>query len=101
MSTQYSPINPTGGTPRQVAHGINLLLNGRNNAVGSFTASAGSVDVADERIGPSRVVLLMPTSAAAQAATIAISQVAGEKKMTVSFPVAPSGTETFKYVVFG
>ena len=99
MTTQYSPLNPTGGSARETAHTVNLLLDGRINSIGSFDAASGatSTTVSDPRLGSDRVVLLMPTSTAAAGATVSVS----DKSMVVTYPSALTAAETIKYVVFG
>ena len=58
-----------GGTPQEVATAVNQALRGKINSLDSvtLTANAASTTVADERIGASTVVLLMPQTANASA----------------------------------
>ena len=62
-------LPPQGGTPRDVAQAVNLLIDGKSNARGSFTltASAATTTVTDLRVGEDSIINFTPTTANAAA----------------------------------
>ena len=60
----YRKLPPEGGSPRDVASAVNLLIDGKNNAKGTFTltASATSTTVEDYRVGEESVITWTPLS---------------------------------------
>ena len=63
-------LNPTGGTPREVAERIGAILAGKLNSAGSvtLTANAAETTIKNAFIGSSSSVLLAPQTANAAAA---------------------------------
>lgn len=62
-------LPPQGGTPREVAQAVNLLIDGKSNARGSFTltASTTTTTVTDLRVGEDSIINYTPTTANAAA----------------------------------
>ena len=92
---------------RQIALAINLLIDGKSNAIGevTLTASAASTTVntgAALRVGADSRILLMPTTAnaAAALATTYIGTV-GKQTFTVSHANNAQADKTFKYAIIG
>ena len=85
---------------------INLLQEGRSNAVGTVTLTAGatSTTVIDNNFESAMVVLLQPTTANA-AAALATTYIADADKSKGTFTIthanAVSVDRTFRYVRFG
>ena len=65
----YVKLPASGADPRQTAQVVNLLVDGKFNAVGTvtLTASAASTAVTDYRAGQDSVILFTPTTANAAA----------------------------------
>jgi len=102
----FPKLPQQGGDPRAVASAVNLLIDGKLNATGTFTlaASATSTTVTDLRAGSSSVVLYTPITANASAevgnGTIYIS---ARNKQNFVITHANNGQtdRNFIYVVIG
>ena len=102
----FPKLPQQGGDPRAVASAVNLLIDGKLNATGTFTltASATSTTVTDLRAGSSSVVLYTPITANAAAevgnGTIYIS---ARNKQNFVITHANNGQtdRNFIYVVLG
>ena len=102
----FPKLPQQGGDPRAVASAVNLLIDGKLNATGTFTltASATSTTVTDLRASGDSVILYSPLSANASAevgnGTIFIS--ARNKQNFVVTPANNGQTDrNFMYVVLG
>lgn len=95
----YTPLPAQGGSARQVARAVNLLLEGRMNSTAEVDAANGtsSLVVSDPRVGPGRLVFLMASSPAARDATVSIAN----KEFTITFASALSADEVISYLVVG
>jgi hypothetical protein len=62
-------LPPQGGTPRDVAQAVNLLIDGKTNARGSFTLATGTTTttVTDLRAGEDSIINFTPITANAAA----------------------------------
>lgn len=60
----YRKLPSEGGSPRDVASAVNLLIDGKNNAKGTFTLtpSATSTVIEDYRVGEDSVITWTPMS---------------------------------------
>ena len=102
----YRKLPPQGGTQREIASVVNLLVDGKNNATGSFTltTSATSTTVSDLRAGTNSVISYMPTTANASAeigaGTIYISARA-DSSFTVTHANNSQSDRTFIYAIVG
>lgn len=89
---------------RELALVVNNLLSGKMNIVNSFTitANAATTTLSDKRIGPSSIVLIMPTTANA-AAALASTYFTGFTKAacTVNHANNAQTDRTFTYAVIG
>lgn len=89
---------------RILADRINLLINGRSNAVGdvTLTANAASTTLTDARIGVDSCIALMPTTANA-AAALATTYVSARGKGTATITHANNAQtdRTFRYAIQG
>lgn len=88
---------------RETTEVVNNILAGKLNAVGTVTItnSATTTTVADFRVGPESVILLMPTTsyAAGEIATTYVSARAANS-FTITHPSATT-SRIFDYVVIG
>jgi hypothetical protein len=69
VNQQYRKLNPAGAQPREISEVVNNLMDGKSNNTGEITLNAGwatTTTIYDERIGYDSVILLMPTSDAAE-----------------------------------
>lgn len=98
-------VNRTGQLQeRDLAISIQLLKDGKINSTGTFTltASATSTVVADLRVGPASVILLMPTTAnSAGAISTTYVSSRGKQTFTLTHSNAASVDRDFDYVVLG
>ncbi len=89
---------------RILADRINLLINGRSNAVGdvTLTANAASTTLTDARIGLDSHIGLMPTTSNA-AAALATTYVSSRGKGTATITHANNAQtdKTFRYSIQG
>lgn len=97
-------FNDLGRWSREIAQAVNLIIDGRSNAIGSvtLTSSAASTVVTDLRVGTSSRILLMPTTsnAAAALATTYIGTV-GNQTFTITHANNGQTDKTFKYAIVG
>jgi len=102
----YRKLPPQGGSARDVAQAVNLLIDGKHNATGIFTltASAASTAVTDTRVGQDSVILYSPTTANASAeigaGTIHISARA-DSSFTITHANNSQSDRTYIYTVTG
>jgi len=102
----YVKLPASGADPRQTAQVVNLLVDGKFNAVGSvtLTASAASTDVTDFRVGQDSVILFTPTTANAAAeqgnGTMFLSARA-KQSFTITHANNSQSDRTFLYIVIG
>ena len=102
----YRKLPPQGGTPREIASVVNLLVDGKNNATGTFTltASATTTQVTDLRAGTDSVILYVPTTANASAekgaGSIFISARA-DSSFTITHANNSQNDRTFIYAIIG
>jgi len=106
VNFNYRKVPSQGGTPREVANAVNLLIDGKNNATGTFTltASTTTTTVNDLRSGTNSVISYMPTTANASAeigaGTIFISARA-DSSFTITHANNGQTDRTFIYAIVG
>ena len=100
----YRKLPPEGGSPRDVASAVNLLIDGKNNAKGSVTLNASSTTttVTDYRVGEESVITFMPTTfnAADHINSMYVSS-RGKYTFTITHDSKIHTDMTFDYVVTG
>ena len=102
----YVKLPAAGANPRQTAQAVNLLIDGKFNAIGSvtLTASAASTAVTDYRAGPDSVIVFTPTTANAAAeqggGTMYLSARA-KQGITLTHANNAQTDRTFLYIVIG
>ncbi len=102
----YRKLPLQGGSPREVASAVNLIMDGKVNSTGTFTltTSATSTTVTDFRAGTNSVILLMPTTANASAeigaGTIFISARV-DNSFTITHASNSQSDRTFGYSIIG
>jgi len=102
----YVKLPAAGANPRQTAQAVNLLIDGKFNAIGSvtLTASAASTAVTDYRAGPDSVIVFTPTTANAAAeqgnGTMYLSARA-KQGFTLTHANNSQTDRTFLYIVIG
>jgi len=102
----YVKLPQSGGTPRETANVVNLLVDGKINAAGSVTlgASATSTTVTDYRVGSESVIVFTPTTANAAAeqggGTMFLSARA-KQSFTITHANNSQTDRTFIYIVIG
>lgn len=102
----YVKLPAAGANPRQTAQAVNLLIDGKFNAIGSvtLTASAASTAVTDYRAGPDSVIVFTPTTANAAAeqgnGTLFLSARA-KQGFTLTHANNSQTDRTFLYIVIG
>lgn len=102
----YIKIPSQGGSPRAVASAVNLLLDGKFNATGSFTLAANTTTttVTDFRSGKDSVILYSPTTANGSA-EIGAGTIYVSTRNAESFVVTHANNaqtdRSFMYVVIG
>ncbi len=102
----YVKLPAAGADPRQTAQAVNLLIDGKFNAIGSvtLTASAASTAVTDYRAGPDSVIVFTPTTANAAAeqggGTMYLSARA-KQGFTLTHANNSQTDRTFLYIVIG
>jgi hypothetical protein len=91
-------------TVRRLVESVNLLGNGRSNAVGTLTlrASQTTTEVMDKRVGLDSVIMLMPTTANA-AAALSTTYVSARSQGSFELTHASNGQtdKTFGYAIKG
>lgn len=83
---------------------LNLLIDGKTNAIGqvTLTANAASTAVTDLRVGADSRILLMPTTAnAAAALTTSYIATVGKQTFTITHANNAQTDKTFKYAIIG
>lgn len=102
----YVKLPAAGADPRQTAQAVNLLIDGKFNAIGSvtLTASTASTAVTDYRAGPDSVIVFTPTTANAAAeqggGTMYLSARA-KQGFTLTHANNSQTDRTFLYIVIG
>lgn len=97
---------PSETNPRRIVQAIRELFEGRSNAVGTVTLTAGAASTVVTAIncGPDSVVMLMPATANAAAdfgsGNLYVSSV-GAGTFTVAHPNDADTDKTFFYVCLG
>ncbi len=69
VNQQYRKLNPAGALPREVSEVVNNLLDGKSNNVGYVTLDTGwatSTTIYNERIGFDSVIVVVPSTDAAE-----------------------------------
>jgi len=102
----FRKVPPQGGSPREVASAINLLIDGKNNATGTFTltASTTTTTVSDLRAGTNSVITYVPitlnASAEIGAGTIFISA-RNDESFVLTHANNSQSDRTFIYAIIG
>tara|TARA_R100001126_G_C4800605_1_gene136638 strand:+ start:87 stop:410 length:324 start_codon:yes stop_codon:yes gene_type:complete len=102
----FRKVPPQGGSPRELASAINLLIDGKNNATGTFTltASTTTTTVSDLRAGTNSVITYVPTTANASAeigaGTIFISA-RNDESFVLTHANNSQSDRTFIYAIIG
>ena len=102
----FRKVPPQGGSPREVASAINLLIDGKNNATGTFTltASTTTTTVSDLRAGTNSVITYVPITANASseigAGTIFISA-RNDESFVLTHANNSQSDRTFIYAIIG
>jgi hypothetical protein len=99
MTLQANKLPPQGGSPRDVATAVNQALDGKLACVGthSYGAAASTTTVTDTQVTAASAVLLVPTSADARDAKVAIS----DGQFVVTFASVTAAAGTLRYAVLG
>lgn len=72
VNQQYRVLNPSGASPREISEVVNNVMNGKTNNIGYITLNTGwasTTTLYDERIGYDSIILLSPSTDAAEADT--------------------------------
>ena len=72
VNQQYRKLNPSGAQPREISEVVNNLVDGKSNNVGTVTLNTGwatTTTIFNERIGFNSIILLTPSTNAAEADT--------------------------------
>lgn len=98
----FGKLPANGGNPRQVAQVVNLVVDGKQNNLGSVTLTASSTTstVTDYKVGADSCILLMPTTANAAAETVHVSA-RSKNSFTLTHASASTTDRTFVYAVIG
>lgn len=100
----YRKLSPEGASPREISSAVNLLIDGKNNAKGTFTltASASTTVVTDVRVGEDSVILWSPmtNNAATELSHLYISS-RGKNTFTLTHRNNPQTDRTYIYTVTG
>ena len=98
----FSKLPTDGANARQVAQVVNLVVDGKQNNLGSVTLSANSATsvVSDTKAGADSCVLLMPTTANAASASAFVSS-RGKNTFTITHGNTSATDKTFVYAVIG
>lgn len=90
---------------RLIADVVNNIVDGKINATGSFTLTAGATStvVSDRRCGTGSVVLITPTTAnaAGAVATTYIPSTTVKNQFTVTHANTGTTDRTFNYAILG
>ncbi len=102
----YIKLPANGGTPRETANVVNLLVDGKINAAGEVTLSASTTTttVTDYRVGSESVIAFTPTTANAAAeqggGTMYLSA-RSKQSFTITHANNAQTDRTFIYIVIG
>ena len=102
----YIKLPAAGGSPRQTAFAVNLLIDGKMNSTGSITLTASSTttSVTDYRVGPDSVIVFTPMTANAAAeyggGSMFVSARA-KQSFTVTHASNVQTDREFTYIVIG
>ena len=69
VNQQYRKLNPAGAQPREISEVVNNLMDGKSNNVGTVTLNTGwatTTTINNERIGFNSIILLSPSTDAAE-----------------------------------
>jgi hypothetical protein len=69
VNQQYRKLNPAGAQPREISEVVNNLVDGKSNNVGYITLNTGwatTTTINNERIGFNSIILLSPSTDAAE-----------------------------------
>jgi hypothetical protein len=69
VNQQYRKLNPAGSQPREISEVVNNLVDGKSNNVGTVTLNTGwatTTTINNERIGFNSIILLSPSTDAAE-----------------------------------
>jgi phage baseplate assembly protein gpV len=91
-------------TTEQLVNAINAVLQGRSNAVGTVTLTAGATTttITDPRISADSAIVLVPTTAnAAGAIATTYQSTTANGSVVIQHSNTASTDRTFKYVVNG
>jgi len=69
VNQQYRKLNPAGAQPREISEVVNNLMDGKSNNTGTVTLNTGwatTTTIYDERIGYGSIILLSPSTDAAE-----------------------------------
>lgn len=89
---------------RQIAQSINLIMDGKINAVGEVTLDANTTTTTftDLRIGVDSVILLMPTTVTAGVAqAVGLHITTTKQSATITHNNSADTDKTFRYAVLG
>jgi len=102
----YVKLPASGGTPRQTANVVNLVVDGKINAAGEVTlaASATATTVTDYRVGSESVIVFTPTTAnaaAEQGGGSMYLSTRSKQSFTITHANNAQTDRTFIYIVIG
>ena len=102
----FVKLPASGGSPRETANVVNLLVDGKINAAGEVTlaASTASTTVTDYRVGSESVVVFTPTAAnaaAEQGAGTMYLSARSKQSFTITHANNAQTDRTFIYLVIG
>ena len=102
----YVKLPQSGGTPRETANVVNLLVDGKINAAGTVTlgASAATTTVTDYRVGSESVIVFTPTTenaAAEQGGGTMFLSARAKQSFTLTHANNSQTDRTFIYIVIG
>lgn len=103
MNKIPSFINDTKEWLRMLTVGVNSIIDGASNAIGSFTcaASQATTTITDLRVGADSVICLMPTTANAAAEMDNIYISTTKQSFTVNHSNNAQIDRIFKYKISG
>lgn len=102
----FVKLPASGGSPRETANVVNLLVDGKINAAGEVTlsASTASTTVTDYRVGSESVIVFTPTTAnaaAEQGAGTMYLSARSKQSFTITHANNAQTDRTFIYLVIG
>ena len=88
---------------RQIAHTVNLLLDGKSNALGSVTLGASSTTTTlnDRRIGVDSIIAFMPTTANAKDEGTPYVTARGAGTCTLNHVSNSQNDRSYDYAILG